>query len=223
MPAFLEAAILLVLTLVNRLGFIYVVNRRLHLTFVKNPILTFLYFIGMALIIIVLFPRYAGLLYAPGSILTVIFFLFMLVVVNPWLYRLLKKSKNLPAKLAKANPEQQFLLIDERYLISKTGDVVFQQTAMGVLLWILVEMGVAFETLVPTFAIIFAALHLHLFFSAKKVWATYFTVSAGAAGFMFPFLILAVPGGVYFATTIHMLWYVGSGALFGMVERETMP
>jgi hypothetical protein len=220
MPVYIEAAILLALVLVNRLGFIYVVNRRLHLTFAKNPVLTFLYFIGMAVLIALILPQYALLLLAPGSILITLFFLFMLVVVNPWIYHLLKTGKHLPAKLAKANPEQQFLLIDEKYLFSKTGDVIFQQIAVGILLLMLFGVGIPFNTLVPLFALLFGALHFHLFFSAKKVWASYFTTCAAAAGFMFPYLILFVPGGFYFAVIIHMLWYVGSGAFFAFVEAE---
>lgn len=216
-PYALEAALLFAFVLVNRLGFVYVVNRRLHLTFAKNPMLTFLYFLLMAALLAVLLPTYAIQLFS-APILIILFLLFMLVVINPWIYWLLKKEKHIPAKLAKANPEQQFLLIDERYLFSKTGDVIFQQTAVGCLMLIFVSAGVAFSELVPLFAFLFAALHFHLFFSAKKVWAAYFTICAAAAGFMFPYLILLVPGGIYFAIMMHMLWYVGSGALFGLVE-----
>jgi len=36
----LEIAFLLSLVLVNRLGFVYVINKRLHLSFIKNPVLT---------------------------------------------------------------------------------------------------------------------------------------------------------------------------------------
>lgn len=220
MTPLLEALALLAVTLVNRLGFIYVVNRRLHLTFARNPMLTFVYFLLMAGLIIILFPGYAALLFGGASILTVLFCLFVLVVVNPWVYRSLKKSNHVPARLAKANPEQQFLLIDEKYLFSKTGDVIFQQVAVGVLMLIFFGAGLPFEQLVPLFALIFALLHFHLFFSAKRLWATYFTVCATVAGFMFPFLILLVPGGIYYAIVIHTLWYVGSGALFGLVETE---
>ncbi|HYD93286.1 MAG TPA: hypothetical protein VEB18_02405 [Candidatus Paceibacterota bacterium] len=215
-----EALALLALVLVNRLGFIYVVNRRLHLTFAKNPMLTFLYFLGMALLIILLFPAYAAQLFGGAGIFTVLFFLFVLVVINPWIYRMLKENEHVPRRLAKANPEQQFLLIDEGYLFSKTGDVIFQQVAIGILMLIFLAAGMPFEQLVPLFAVIFGALHFHLFFSAKRVWAAYFTVCAAAAGFMFPFIILLIPGGVYFAIVLHMLWYVGSGALFGLVETD---
>lgn len=220
MTPFVEAVALLVLVLVNRLGFIYVVNRRLHLTFAQNPMLTFLYFLLMSAAILLAFPGYAGALFGTASILTVLFCLFILVVLNPWVYRLIKKEGHAPARLAKANPEQQFLLIDEKYLFSKTGDVIFQQVAVGTLMLIFVAAGLPFQQLVPLFAVIFAALHFHLFFSAKKLWAAYFTICAAAAGFMFPFLILLVPGGIYYAIALHTLWYVGSGALFGLVEAE---
>lgn len=220
MTPFIEALALLALVLVNRLGFVYVVSRKLHLTFARNPMLTFLYFLAMAGAVALAFPAYATALFGGASILTVLFCLFVLVVVNPWIYHLLKKSHRVPERLAKANPEQQFLLIDEKYLFSKTGDVIFQQVSVGILMLIFVAAGVPFVELVPLFAFIFAALHFHLFFSAKRMWAAYFTICAAAGGFMFPFLILLVPGGIYFAIVIHTLWYVGSGVLFGLVETE---
>lgn len=219
MTLYLEVAILLVLVLVNRLGFVYVIDRRLHLSFVKNPVLTFVYFITMTLLIGVLFYPYTFALISSGSILTVLFFLFVLFVLNPWAYRALVKNGMVAKRLAALYPEQAFLQIDERYLLSKTGDVVFQQSALGILALMLTALGVPFTTLIPWFALGFAALHLHLFLSMKPLWAVYFTICATASGFVLPFLLLLVPGGIYFAIILHLLWYIGSGALFGSLER----
>src|SRR5690348_2915553 len=88
----LEIAFLLALVLVNRLGFVYVVNRKLHLTFVKNPALTFLYFVAMTALVALVFFPYSAELFHPGSILTVFFFLFVLFVLNPWAYRTLVRK-----------------------------------------------------------------------------------------------------------------------------------
>lgn len=218
MALLIEIAFLLLIVMVNRLAFIYVVNRRLHLTLAKNPLLTFVYFIVMAGVLAFLFPYEAVRLYVPGSSLTLLFFLFMLFVVYPWAYGRLKAHHQTPTRLAKAYPDQQFLLIDTRYLFSKTGDVIFQQTAVGILLLILDEAGVPLSELVPLFALIFGIIHLHLFVATRALWATYFTISAAVGGFMLPFIILTVPGGIYFSIVIHMLWYVASGALFGSIE-----
>ncbi len=219
MAAILEIAFLLLLVLVNRLGFVYVVNRRLHLTFVKNPALTFLYFVAMTLLIALLFYPYSAELFHPGSVLTVVFFLFVLFVLNPWAYRTLVEKGMVAKRLAALYPDQAFLALDERYLLSKTGDVVFQQTALGILALMLIALGVPFTTLVPLFALAFAIMHLHLFLSMRPLWAAYFTVCAAASGFVLPYLILLVPGGIYFAIVLHLMWYVGSGALFGSIER----
>jgi hypothetical protein len=214
-----EIAILLLLVLVNRLGFVYVVNRRLHLSFVKNPVLTFVYFVAMTLLVALVFYPYSVALFHPGSILTVFFFLFVLFVLNPWAYRTLVKEGMVAKRLAALYPDQAFLALDERYLLSKTGDVVFQQTALGILALMLIALGVPFTTLVPLFALAFAALHLHLFLSMRPLWAGYFTVCATVSGFVLPYLLLFVPGGIYFAIVLHLMWYVGSGALFGSIER----
>jgi len=218
MGLFIEIAFLLVIVMVNRLGFIYVVNRRLHLTLSKNPLLTFLYFILMTAVLAVLFPHYAAVLFQSGSTMAILFCLFVLFIINPWVYARLKELHQTPSKLAEAFPDQQFLLIDTRFLFSKTSDVIFQQVAVGIMLLILSEAGIPMSELVPLAALVFAIIHLHMFFATRILWATYFTISATLGGFMLPFLILGVPGGIYYAIVIHMLWYVGSGALFGAIE-----
>lgn len=215
----IEIAILLALVVVNRLGFVYVIDRKLHLSFVKNPVLTFVYFMVMTGAIGAIFFPYAFVLYNPSTILTPVFFLFVLFVLNPWAYRHMKEAGMVASRLAKLYPNQSFLAIDERYLLSKTGDVVFQQTALGILALMLTTLGVPFETLVPLFALAFALLHTHLFLSMPPVWATYFTACATASGFILPFILLLVPGGIYYAIILHLLWYVGSGALFGSIEK----
>jgi len=207
------------LVLMNRLGFVYVIDRRLHLTFVKNPVLTFVYFMVMTLLISVIFYPYASIIFNPATSLTVIFFLFVLFVLNPWAYKHMKESGLVASRLAKLYPNQSFLAIDERYLLSKTGDVIFQQTALGILALMLTALGMPFTTLVPVFAIVFAVLHLHLFLSMPPVWATYFTICATASGFVLPFILVLIPGGMYYAIILHLLWYIGSGALFGSIEK----
>jgi len=218
MGLFIETAFLMLIVMVNRLTMIYVLNRRLHLTLTKNPLLTFVYFVLMAFGLAALFPSEAVALYHPGSSLTILFFLFMLFVVNPWVYKRMKDLHQTPARLSRAYPEQQFLLIDTRFLFSKTGDVIFQQTAVGIFLLILSDAGIPLSELVPLVAVIFGITHLHMFASTKALWVTYFTISAATGGFMLPFIILLIPGGIYYAIVIHMLWYVGSGVLFGAIE-----
>lgn len=217
----LQVVVLLALVLINRLGFVYVIDRRLHLSFVKNPVLTFAYFMVMTLVIVGIFYPYAAIAFNPGTSLTVVFFLFVLFVLNPWAYQHMKDAGLVAKRLSKLYPGQSFLAIDERYLLSKTGDVMFQQTALAMLALMLTALGVPFTTLVPVFAVVFAVLHLHLYLSMPFVWATYFTICATVAGFVLPYLLLLVPGGVYYAIILHLLWYVGSGALFGSIEKAS--
>jgi hypothetical protein len=222
MTLYIEVFILMALVLVNRLGFVYVIDRKLHLSFVRNPVLTFVYFMAMTLFVSLVFFPYAVVAFDPGWSLTVIFFLFVLFVLNPWAYRHMQESGLVARRLAKLYPNQPFLQIDERYLLSKTGDVIFQQTALAILALMLTALGMPFTTLVPVFAVAFALLHFHLFFSMPLIWAVYFTICASVSGFVLPYLLLLVPGGVYYAIILHLLWYVGSGALFGSIEKAEL-
>jgi hypothetical protein len=221
MTFWVEVGVLFAAFLINRLTFIYLFNRKLHLTFSQNPALTFLYFIGMGVGVGFLFPAYTIELFFPHSVTSIIVCLAVLFVVNPWVYDRLEKTDKEPDKLAKANPDQQFLLIEDKYLLSKTGDVIFQQIVAGILILLLAKAGVPFETLVPVFAGIFFLSHLHMFMTTRVIWALYFTIFATLGGFVLPFLVLTVEGGIYYAIAIHMLWYVGSGAFFGFLENDT--
>lgn len=222
MPAvWIEIAILFLAFLINRLTFIYVINRRLHLSFSKNPALTLLYFVLTALAVVVLFPRYAAELFAVDSVTSIFVCLVIVLVFNPWVYDRLEKMGKEPRRLARANPDQQFLLIEDKYLLSKTGDILFQQVVAGILILIMARAGMPFEQLVPLFAGIFFLSHLHMFLSTRIIWAAYFTFFATLGGFVLPFLILTTPGGIYYAIAIHTLWYVGSGAFFGFLENDT--
>jgi len=219
MTLFIEAILLFFVLMVNRLAFIYVFNRRLHMSFAKNPASTFLYFILTAFAVGVLFWDYVVELFTPSSIVSVFVCLVVVTVLNPWIYERLQEHKKRPVRLAQANPDQQFLLIEDRYLLSKTGDVIFQQMVAGVLILIMARSGVPFETLVPVFAGIFFLSHIHMFFFTETIWALYFSIFATLGGFVLPFLILNVEGGVYYAIAIHTLWYVGNGAFFGFLEH----
>lgn len=222
MALWVEVILLFSLLVLNRLAFIYIFNRRLHVTLSANPGLSFLYFVGMGLAVALLFSDYAMILFEP-YVIPVMAFLVVATVINPWIYDRLQEMKKLPKKLSKANPDQQFLLIDDRFLLAKTGDVIFQQIVAGILLLIMAAYGIPFETLVPLFAGIFFLIHLHMFMSTRVIWALYFSIFAALGGFVLPFLILNVPGGVYYALCLHILWYVGSGAFFGFLENDTKP
>lgn len=219
MSLWVEVLLLFSLLLVNRLAFIYIFNKRLHLSLSKNPALSFLYFVGMGIGVAILFWDYAVILFMP-SVISVMTFLTFVTVVNPWIYDRLQDLKKMPKKLARANPDQQFLLIDDRFLLAKTGDVLFQQTVAGILILIMTSAGIPFETLVPIFAGIFFLIHLHMFLSTRIIWALYFSIFAALGGFVLPFLILTVEGGIYYALALHMMWYVGSGAFFGFLEND---
>ncbi len=220
MNLWVEVLLLFGILVVNRLTFIYVFNRRLHLSFSKNPTLTFLYFIFMGFAVAALFWSYTKELLFPHSILSVFVCLVVLTVVNPWIYDRLQALNKEPDHLAKANPDQQFLLIEDKYLLSKTGDVLFQQLVAGILILLMSKAGVPFDTLVPVFAGVFFLSHIHMFLSTRVIWALYFSLFAALGGFVLPFLLLNVEGGIYYAIAIHMLWYVGSGAFFGFLEND---
>lgn len=212
--------LLLAIAGINRMAFIYLVNRRFHLSFSRNPMVILLYFILMTGIVSAIFFPYAATLYGNAPAGAVILLAFVLLVINPWIYRRLREAHKVPTWLAEQNPDQQFLRIDEQYLFSKTGDIVFQQTVIGIVLLTLAEAGVPLSELVLIFAGVFALGHVHMFFSATPLWGTYFTLFAAGAGFALPFIVLTVPGGVYYAIALHMFWYVASGAFFGILLSD---
>lgn len=199
---------LIAIASIGWVGFMFILKRYFGFSFVLTPILSLVYFVLQTGVLYVAFPTYVRALYGSPPAIALIFFIFIVGVCNPLIY------KRVRTHTKEIHPDLEFLRIDRRFLVSKIGDVGFQQTAFGVLLLLLAGSGMPVTLLMLSFACLFALGHLGMFLRVPHHFALYFLLCGVALSIPLAFLILYVAGGIYYAIALHMLWYVLGGAFF---------
>lgn len=191
------------------------------LTFADAPVWSLFYFSAWTALVALLFPVQIQTLFSGVSLLGFLALAFMLLVVFPALYRAMRAREGAPAWLVTLYPEEGMLTLEERYILAKIADVVFQQFTASALILTLSMGGVSYPAIVGVFVLLFASAHLYIFRTDGLLWGLYYTTYAALSGFAFPFLILFVPGGIAYAILVHMLFYVISGIFFAQLPRPS--
>ena len=189
------------------------------LTFVDAPVWSLFYFGAWSVIVVVLFPHEIRQLLSGVTIVGYLLLAFAMLVVFPGIYRSMRKRVGNPEWLALLFPEQGMLTLEERYIIAKIGDVIFQQLIAGAMIFLLLAHGFVYPQIVGIFLVLFTLAHLYIFRTAGFFWGMHYTAYAALGGFAFPFLIIYVPGGVGYAIILHMLFYVLSAAYFAKLPH----
>jgi hypothetical protein len=198
--------------------FMFLLKPVLGFSFVRTPLRTLTYFLLLTLFISWVYFPVAGALYASVTLPAIGFLLAITLGINPWLYRFALQEHRVRVATTPAHPDLELLHIDGRFLISKFGDVLFQQTVAGILILILATLGMPLPLLSLIFAVLFLTGHLGLLFRLPYRWSAYFISSAFAAGCFLPYLIMNIPGGFYYAVAFHALWYAVTGAFYWVGE-----
>ncbi|MHB1163278.1 MAG: hypothetical protein ACYCZZ_01995 [Minisyncoccota bacterium] len=210
---------LIIISAVARTIHFELFERYFKLTFADAPVWSLFYFSAWATLVAFLFPVQIQTLFADVSFLGYIGLTFMLIVVFPALYHAMRKKDGNPEWLLELYPGQGMLTLGERYIVAKIADVAFQQFIAGALILTLSAGGVSYPIIVGVFVALFTAAHLYIFRTGGLLWGLYYTTYAALSGFVFPFLILFVPGGIMYSILIHMLFYVLSGIFFAKLPR----
>ncbi len=216
-PILVVLAIVVVARMIHRSLF----TKYFKLTYTDAPTWTFLFFSAWAGVLAALFPYDIALLFGGVSMLGYMALLFLFVVAFPTVYRLLQMEDGVPEWLRHATPDEPILSLEGRFILAKTADVVFQQFAAGIVILTLSGAGLSYPTVVGVFVALFALAHLYIFATSGFFWGLYYTTFAALGGFAIPFFILFVPGGIAYALTLHMLFYVLSAAFFAKLPRPS--
>lgn len=218
MAGMLGALLVLCIASVSWLFFTYVLKHRLGFSYISTPFKAVVFFLLLTAVVAFLFPAEVTQLYSNPPVFAVLFCLGVLCVINPLLYAYARK-KGSPTD---AHRDLEMLSLRWNFFVSKPSDVLYQQTSFGVFLLLLADAGVSFVTLVGLFAAAMFLTHLGMFLSVPRRFAWYFLVSSVVFSIPVVWLILFVPGGVYYALGLHMLWYVlgGAGMALATARRE---
>ena len=218
MAGMLGALLVLCIASVSWLFFTYVLKHRLGFSYIGTPLKAIVFFLLLTAAVVFLFPAEVARLYGNPPILAILFCIGILCVINPFLYAYARK-KGSPAN---AHRDLEMLSLRWNFLVSKPSDVLYQQTSFGVFLLLLAGVGVPFEVLLVLFVAAMFLTHLGMFLSVPRRFAWYFLVSSVVFSIPVVWLILFVPGGVYYALGLHMLWYAlgGAGIALATAHRE---
>lgn len=213
MDNFLAHTLLLVLMWFGTWAFFYFYLIGRGINYVKDAEVTTLYFLFVSVTMLGLFgdrlapflDDYAGL---PFGILAVAFLL------NLGIYYYVPTFFRRPSVLIKKYPNEFFLALDSRYLISKTFDIIYQQIFIILLVAALARIGLSVKEITLAFALLFSVIHFPLIWIEGRLWGIYFMTAALLSALFFPPLILQVPYGFIYTFIIHWGFYTLSGMLF---------
>jgi hypothetical protein len=105
------------------------------------------------------------------------------------------------------------LRLDYRFLISKSADIVFQQTMMIALLSMFGSLDLGFSGTILYFGLFFAIIHLPSLFFLDSLARAYIFASL-FVGFIFSFFILSFKLGILFTYGLHWSLYFAFAVLF---------
>jgi hypothetical protein len=206
--------LLIILSSIARYIHLIFFERCFKLTFEDAPVWSLFYFGFWTAVVVILFPVQTHYLFASISVFGYFLLASLLLVIFPAIFLFLRKYIGDPKWLSELFPGQGMLSLEERYIIAKIGDVIFQQSIAGVIVLLLVAQGLEYPQIVAIFLPIFLLAHLYIFRTSGFVWGIHYSAYAALGGFAFPFLIIFVPTGIAYAIVFHMLFYVLSAAFF---------
>lgn len=180
--------------------------------YLTSPLVCALYFSAASLTIIVFYRNVffsTARLVGPASW----FMAALSIAAALAVYILLPLFIPAPETLILRNPDMFFLRLDTAYLFSKPFEIVFQQVLIFLLAAHMTRRGLSLPATCLISCLVFGASHLYLIAHNGLMMGGYFTISAACAGLLFPYLILRLQKGLVYTSSIHLLFYVFTGAL----------
>lgn len=157
---------------------------------------------------ILIFDYFKNFMILPFIILALFF------ILNTLVYYLSSKYMNKPIKLIKKYPNEFFLLMNYKYLTSKSFDILFQQTMILILILLLIKNNFYILEIIFLFAILFGGIHIFQYIRSGKFFGTYYLIFSILSSFIFPLIIIKLNYGVIYTYIIHWLFYTLSALYF---------
>ncbi len=209
-----QLALWLVLWLAGGASFVILVRRGID--YVTRPVRVAATFVVLTLIAVQPFwplVRTRVTSTAPVTGLAVLGVAGVAVAVHAFLRARLRR----PSAFIAAHPHIYWLRLDDRYLVSKPFEILFQQTLLVSLVCLLDARGASTVAIVLGCMTLFGASHVLLFRLVGRLFGWYYLISSLVAAIVFPVLILHLRDGIVWSLSAHWLFYVASAAAFWVV------
>ncbi|MEX0690132.1 MAG: hypothetical protein WD471_01305 [Candidatus Paceibacterota bacterium] len=180
---------------------------------IDNYLLTSGYFLFFAFILILIHidrlkTVFVEFTLTPFIVLAFSFLLFILI------YKSFNSRFKRPERIITKYPEESFLYMDYRFLVSKSADIIFQQIAIVTMVIMFQEAGMSLPLMIISFGLIFGLIHIPLVRTKGGVFGAYFVLAAALSAIFFPVLITQIDYGFVYSYVVHWLFYILSAVIF---------
>lgn len=201
-------------------GIFFLLMHKKKLDYVKNFLLTGIYFLSVSSIISLVFKDYISRILQNFTI-TPLIILGATLIAHIILYIYIPQYLNEPKEYFEKYPERQYLKIDYRRLVSKSTDILAQQIFVVLLVLFLQDVGLTLNQIIITFAVIFGLVHAPLILVERGTWPSwYFTLFSVLSAIIFPTLILEVQYGFIYSYIVHWLFYTLTAIGFWIIYAK---
>lgn len=176
------------------------------ITYVDHPLVTSLTFLSFSVPLVALHWRRLEPLTRQGTAAALVALL-LAGVLTILVYASVPKRFRRPDELIARHPEEFYLRMDYRYLVSKTFEVLFQQLVIVILSLLLAATGLSLTGIVLGFLCIFGLLHLPMLRIVGKPVGLSYGIASVTLAAVFPILILRVHAGFLYSYTAHWFFY----------------
>lgn len=129
-------------------------------------------------------------------------------------HRIAHRRGRPPERRIRQSPHVYWLRMDPRYAVSKSVELLFQQTMLVALVFTLAGGGLSRVAIVSFAMFVFGIVHLPIARLVGRYFGIYYFVSSLLAAVVFPLVILARPDGFVLSYLLHVLYYAGSQLFF---------
>jgi len=191
----------------------FLLNKK-GIDYINKFYISIVYFVSLSILIVVIYwKEFIKLITVEFSIIPFLF-IPLLFITNIVAYHYIRNNLKKPNQFIKENPQVFFLKLDNKYLASKSFEILFQQILIVLLILWLSQLGISIFGIIISFAILFGLGHYYLIYSIGKLFGTIFTVSSIFSAIIFPILIIYVPWGFIYSYFIHWMFYISAGFFF---------
>jgi hypothetical protein len=212
MEVILKLVVWLAIWFLVWLTYYFLSNKKMN--YVKQYPLTAGFFFLVSFALVTVFSKDLYFLIKPGFQILPFLFLILLFIFNAVAYRYIGSVFPQYKKAFELDGTLYFAKFDNKYLFSKSFEILYQQIMIALLVIWLISSGFSFIIAVLIFAIFFGLGHVLLFFYYKKSVSLFFLVASIISSFVFPFLILKVEWGIIYSYIFHWIFYIFAGFIF---------
>lgn len=197
------------------------------INYVKTLRIAIFYFLFLSLISYLFYQHHLYLFFShlPFKLFP-IYLLVTFFVISTGIYYFSRRIFD--KKVLSSHLERKILaaMMDYRFLLAKSFDILFQQLLFLILVISLREVIPNKEVIILVAGFVFCIVHLPLLVIKYNVLSTYFVVASFFAGLLFSSLILSLPYGFIYSYILHWCFYLFVGIAYNIsfirnMKRQT--